>query len=452
MVGKQAVIRNWGCQMNVYDGNRMADILSALGYGITDDTEHADLVIFNTCHIREKATEKIYSELGRLRPDKEQAKTNKKDMIVAVAGCVAQAEGQEIFNNSDIVDMVFGPQSYHRLPEMLTKIGRNRGEKILDLDFPTEDKFDSLPEINVHSSKNRTITAFLTIQEGCDKFCSFCVVPYTRGAEFSRPASKILQEAGSLLAQNVQEITLLGQNVNGWQGEGTDGKIWNFARLLYAFAEKFPQLKRLRYTTSHPRNMDDELIRAHGELPLLMPYLHLPVQSGSDKILQAMNRKHGRDDYLKIIDKLRHHCPKIALSSDFIVGFPGETDKDFADTLALINQVNYSSAYSFKYSARPGTPASLLEEIVPEQEKSDRLQMLQQLVTEQQKSFNLQMVGQKMPILFEKIGKHAGQIVGRTPYLQPAYTMLDESHIGQEIMCQIDALTANSFAVTPVSS
>ncbi len=449
MPTKHALIRNWGCQMNVYDGQRMADILGKLGYGLTNNPDDADLVIFNTCHIREKATEKIYSELGRLRPSKQHATKENRNMLVAIAGCVAQAEGEEILKNSPIVDMVFGPQSYHRLPEMLAQIERKKGKKILDLDFPVEDKFDSLPDTNLQNKK--TISAFLTIQEGCDKFCSFCVVPYTRGAEFSRPAGKIFAEAQNLIEQNVQEITLLGQNVNGWQGEGTDGKIWNFARLLYGFAEKFPSLKRLRYTTSHPRHMNDDLIRAHGDLKLLMPYLHLPVQSGSDKILKAMNRGHSRDDYLRSVDKLRHHCPDIALSSDFIVGFPSETQKDFADTISLINQVHYGSAYSFKYSPRPGTPAALMEEQINEAEKSARLTLLQQLITEQQKSFNRSHIGKVLPILFEKPGKHENQIVGRTPYLQPAYATLDTIHIGEEISCQINELTANSFAVKPLN-
>ncbi|MCH9844751.1 MAG: tRNA (N6-isopentenyl adenosine(37)-C2)-methylthiotransferase MiaB [Alphaproteobacteria bacterium] len=462
MTIKHALIRNWGCQMNVYDGQRMADILVKLNYQLTDDPDKADLVIFNTCHIREKATEKIYSELGRLYPnkpnmradDKNRAKKRAKkiDKIVAIAGCVAQAEGEEILKKSPIVDMVFGPQSYHRLPEMLEKLGRKKGTKILDLEFPTEDKFDALPATNVTymASSPKPVTAFLTIQEGCDKFCSFCVVPYTRGAEYSRPAAKIFAEADNLLQQNIQEITLLGQNVNGWQGMGTDGNQWSFARLLYGFAEKFPQLKRLRYTTSHPRHMDDELIRAHGELPLLMPYLHLPIQSGSDNMLKAMNRGHSRDDYLRIIDKLRAACPDIALSSDFIIGFPNESDKDFADTINLVNQVNYASAYSFKYSPRPGTPAALLTEQIDEKIKSERLQILQQLLNAQQKAFNISHIGKTLPILFEKHGKHDHQLIGRTPYLQPAYADLSDTKIGQEIDCVVNELTAHSFAVKPI--
>ncbi len=445
---KQALIRNWGCQMNVYDGQRMADILHLLGYEITTNPEHAHLIIFNTCHIREKATEKIYSELGRLKPHKMFATNTGRDLIVAVAGCVAQAEGEQIFQNSPIVDMVFGPQSYHRLPQMLEQIGRNRGQKILNLDFPTEDKFDALPLSEKPNHQQRAVTAFLTIQEGCDKFCNFCVVPYTRGAEFSRPATKIFIEAENLIANGAEEITLLGQNVNAWQGTGIDGKDWSFARLLYGIAEKFPKLKRLRYTTSHPHDMTDELLRAHGygEIPQLMPYLHLPIQSGSDAILQAMNRKHTAKDYYKIIEKLRHYRDNIALSSDFIVGFPGETQQDFAATIKLVREINYAASYSFKYSSRPGTPASLMEMQIAEPVKSERLQMLQQLLNAQQKTFNLSFVMRNVPILFEKPGKYTHQIIGRTPWLQPAYAELTSDFIGSELVCNLTELTANSFA------
>ena len=446
---KRALIRNWGCQMNVYDGDRMADILKSLNYQMTDNVDEADFVIFNTCHIREKATEKIYSELGRLKPHNERARAKGGDMIVAIAGCVAQAEGEEIFKNSKIVDMVFGPQSYHRLPQMLEQIGRERGVKILDLDFPVEDKFDSLP---FHQKDKRQITAFLTIQEGCDKFCSFCVVPYTRGAEFSRPATKIFREAAHLIAQGVQELTLLGQNVNAWQATGTDGRQWSFARLLYGLVEKFPELKRLRYTTSHPRDMDETLLKAHSEseIPQLMPYLHLPIQSGSDKILRAMNRGHNAKDYLTIIEKLRHYRENIALSSDFIVGFPEESDQDFADTIRLVREVGFGASYSFKYSPRPGTPAALMEKQIPENIKNERLQSLQQLLTSQQKAFNQSFVGKVIPILFEKPGKYEHQIVGRTPWLQPTYANLDSSYMGKQLDCRITALTANSFASEPL--
>lgn len=346
---RKLYVKSFGCQMNVYDSQRMADTLAKEGFIETQDPADADLVILNTCHIREKAAEKVYSELGRLRKSKQEQGS---DTMIAVAGCVAQAEGAEIMRRAPVVDLVVGPQSYHRLPELLRQA--RAGERVVDTEFPTEDKFDHLPAPSARATRKRGPAAFVTVQEGCDKFCTFCVVPYTRGAEVSRDVAKILSETRQLLAQGVREITLIGQNVNGFHGQGPDGKVWGLARMLEALAE-LDGLERLRYTTSHPRDMDDDLIRAHRDLPQLMPYLHLPVQSGSDRILRAMNRKHGREMFFDIIARMREARPDIALSSDFIVGFPGETDADFEDTMDLVRRIGFASAYSFKYSPRPGT-------------------------------------------------------------------------------------------------
>ena len=413
---KSLFIKTYGCQMNVYDSDRMADVLAPLGYAPSTNADTADMVIINTCHIREKAAEKVFSELGRLRLWKEREAAAGRNVTIAVAGCVAQAEGEEISRRAPWVDVVVGPQAYHRLPQLVARTDPAARHAVIDTDFPVEDKFDFLPEEHTP----RGPAAFLSIQEGCDKFCTFCVVPYTRGAEFSRPAESILTEARRLLASGSVELTLLGQNVNAWRGEAPDGGMWNFARLLRALAD-LPGLERLRYTTSHPRDMDDDLITAHSDIPQLMPYLHLPVQSGSDRILEAMNRHHSRDDYLRIIEKLRAVRPDMALSGDFIVGFPGETDRDFADTINLIAEVNYASAYSFKYSPRPGTPAAVAEDQVEEHVKAERLAGLQQLVETQQLAFNQAKVGTVMDILVERPANRQGQRAGRSPWMQAVH-------------------------------
>ena len=411
---KKLFVKTYGCQMNVYDSNRMADLLAPLGYGTVGIPDDADMVILNTCHIREKAAEKVYSELGRLRALKDAKAASGGKMLIAVAGCVAQAEGAEIIARQPAVDMVVGPQSYHRLPEMIARVTRGAGA-VLETEFPVEEKFDSLPE----EEMPRGASAFLTVQEGCDKFCTFCVVPYTRGAEFSRPVADIETEARRLVGSSVREITLLGQNVNAYHADGPDGTDWGLAHLLRALA-KIDGLERLRYTTSHPRDMDDELIAVHGELEKLMPYLHLPVQSGSDRVLSAMNRRHKRDDYFKLVERIRAARKDIALSSDFIVGFPGETDTDFDDTMDLVRQVGFAGAFSFKYSPRPGTPAAS-ERQVPEDVKGARLQQLQALLFEQQRAFNKSCEDKTFSVLFESPGRKEGQAVGRSPYLQPVH-------------------------------
>jgi len=403
-LAKKVFIKSYGCQMNVYDSARMADVLGEDGYARIDDPEDADLVILNTCHIREKAAEKVYSELGRLRSLKARGTR------IAVAGCVAQAEGDEIMRRSPYVDLVVGPQSYHRLPAMLAASDEGNRRSAIETEFPVESKFDFLPPVKADGP-----SAFLTIQEGCDKFCAFCVVPYTRGSEFSRPGATVLEEARLLVEGGVREITLLGQNVNAYHG--TEGGLAALIRALAAI----DGVERLRYTTSHPRDMDDALIAAHGEVPELMPYLHLPVQSGSDAILARMNRQHRAEDYLRIVERLRAARPDLALSSDFIVGHPGETEADFADTLALIEAVGYAQAYSFKYSARPGTPAADAEDTVPEDEKSARLQRLQALVNDQQLAFNRASLGTTTEILFDRRGKHENQVAGRSPYMQSVH-------------------------------
>ena len=438
---KRLHVITWGCQMNVYDSGRMTDVLAPLGYAPADTPEGADMVILNTCHIRDKAAEKVFSELGRLRRLKEQTGNQ---MILAVAGCVAQAEGAEILARAPYVDIVLGPQTYHRLPEMVARASR-AGGAVIETEFPAEDKFDHLPD----STTPQGVTAFLTIQEGCDKFCSFCVVPYTRGAEQSRPAAAILREARHLVAQGTREITLLGQNVNAWHGAAPDGSTWGLGRLLRALAE-IPDLPRLRYATSHPRDMDDDLIAAHRDLPALMPFLHLPVQSGSDRILDAMNRKHTADDYRRIVDRLRTARPDLALSSDFIVGHPGETDADFEATMALVRDVNFAQAFSFKYSPRPGTPAAGAPGQVPESEKDRRLQALQALLREQQAGFAQACVGLTMPVLFTGPGRHPGQIVGRSPFLHPVHLQAHADLIGNEALVRIVAALPNSLAGTLV--
>jgi tRNA-2-methylthio-N6-dimethylallyladenosine synthase len=434
---KRLHVITWGCQMNVYDSGRMADVLSPLGYTPAPVPDGADMVILNTCHIRDKAAEKVFSELGRLRRLKEQRAAEGGRMILAVAGCVAQAEGEQILARAPYVDIVLGPQTYHRLPEMVARAAR-AGEAVIETDFPAEDKFDFLPDV----AAPQGITAFLTIQEGCDKFCSFCVVPYTRGAEQSRSAASVVAEARRLVAQGAREITLLGQNVNAWHGEAS-----GLGGLLRGLAE-LPGLLRLRYTTSHPRDMDDELIAAHRDLPMLMPFLHLPVQSGSDRILKAMNRGHTTADYLRTVEKLRAARPDLALSSDFIVGHPGETEADFQATLALVREVRFAQAFSFKYSPRPGTPAADAPGQVADAEKERRLAELQALLREQQARFNAGCVGLALPVLFTGPGRHAGQIAGRSPFLQPVHVTGPQNLIGQEITVQIAAALPNSLSGT----
>ena len=426
---KKLYIKTYGCQMNVYDSARMADVLAPLGYSPADTPDGADMVILNTCHIREKAEEKVFSELGRLRPLKS-AKTDG-DMIIAVAGCVAQAEGAEIMRRAPYVDIVLGPQTYHRLPEMVARAARSatgpdgKGRGILDTDFPAEAKFDFLPAESVAPG----VSAFLSIQEGCDKFCTFCVVPYTRGAEYSRPAASVLAEARRLVAGGARELNLLGQNVNAYHGEAPDGGSWGLARLAYALAE-IPGLERIRYTTSHPRDVDDALIQAHGDLPQLMPFLHLPVQSGSDRILEAMNRKHTAAHYRSLIDRFRAARPDIVFSSDFIVGFPGERDEDFRATMELVDEVGFVQAFSFRYSPRPGTPAANLEDKVPDAVAQARLLELQDVLERRQRAFFAGMIGRTLDVLFEKPGRHEGQLIGRSPYLQGVHALANPRLIG----------------------
>ncbi|MEO1493200.1 MAG: tRNA (N6-isopentenyl adenosine(37)-C2)-methylthiotransferase MiaB [Pseudomonadota bacterium] len=429
---KKLFIKTYGCQMNVYDSERMASAMAASDYVEVSSPEEADLVVLNTCHIREKAAEKVYSELGRMKP----LKQANPDMKIAVAGCVAQAEGAEIVRRQPMVDLVVGPQAYHRLPDMVA----GRGEKV-ETEFPAEDKFDHLPADN---RPRRAPTAFLTVQEGCDKFCAFCVVPYTRGAEVSRPAERIVNEARDLVSRGVREITLLGQNVNAYHGEGPDGGDWSLARLVRALAE-VEGLARIRYTTSHPNDMTDDLIAAHAEVPALMPYLHLPVQAGSDRVLKAMNRKHTAESYIRLIERIRVARPDIALSGDFITGFPGETEADFEDTLALVREVRYAQAYSFKYSPRPGTPAATSEQ-VPEDAKADRLARLQTLLTEQQTAFQQATVGRTLPVLIEKPGRNPGQMVGRSPYLQAVHLQAPPETVGQIADVTIVESATNSLS------
>jgi len=434
--GKRLFIKTYGCQMNVHDSERMADVLRPLGYRMTDAPETADLVVLNTCHIREKATEKVYSELGRVKEMKLARAEEGGRMVVAVAGCVAQAEGAEIMRRQSAVDLVIGPQSYHRLPELIAKVHRARGER-LATDFEAEAKFDSLP-----AERSPTgVTAFLTVQEGCDRFCTFCVVPYTRGAEFSRPAAAIEAEARSLAARGVREVTLLGQNVNAYRDEDGNG-LADLARRL----ARIPGLARIRYTTSHPADMGEDLIAAHGEVEALMPYLHLPVQSGSDRILKAMNRAHTVESYRRSVEKIRAARPDIALSSDFIVGFPGESEADFEATLDLVREVVFAGAFSFKYSRRPGTPAAAMPGQVDEAVKSERLARLQALLQTQQRAFNTAQVGRTLPVLFERPGRHPGQIIGRSPYLQAVHCDGSEALIGQIAPARIVGAAHNSLA------
>ncbi|MBL8543764.1 MAG: tRNA (N6-isopentenyl adenosine(37)-C2)-methylthiotransferase MiaB [Hyphomonadaceae bacterium] len=440
---KRLFIETYGCQMNAYDSERMRDVLGPLGYAVTDKPDDADLVILNTCHIREKATEKVYSEIGRLRAHKERRQAEGKGMTIAIAGCVAQAEGEEIVARAPAVDLVVGPQAYHKLPELIARAARKTGER-LAADFTAQEKFDALPERAPDG-----VTAFLSIQEGCDKFCTFCVVPYTRGAEYSRPLADVLAEAQALADKGVREITLLGQNVNAYHGDGGAG----FADLLARLA-RIEGVERLRYTTSHPVEMTDELIALHGDEPKLMPYLHLPVQSGSDRILKAMNRKHDSAFYRDIIARLRAARPDIALSTDFIVGFPGESDKEFEATLSLVQDVNFASAFSFRYSARPGTPAAAMMAQVGEEAKAERLARLQMLLSEQQRAFNAAQIGRVLPVLVTGQGRKAGQAHGRSPYLQAVHFDAPSARPGEIVPVRIVASSQNSLsgelARTPV--
>ncbi len=439
---RKLYVKSFGCQMNVYDSRRMADTLAPHGYVETGAAENADLVILNTCHIREKAAEKVYSEIGRMRRLKEAAAAENRNLLIAVAGCVAQAEGEEIIRRAPAVDLVFGPQSYHRLPDLLARAAH--GERPIDTEFSAGDKFNALAAPTASALRARGACAFVTVQEGCDKFCTFCVVPYTRGAELSRPVDGVVAEIDLLAQAGVREVTLIGQNVNAYHGLGPDRSPWSLARLLQEIA-RVPGIERLRYTTSHPHDMTDELIAAHRDLPKLMPQLHLPVQSGSDRVLAAMKRRHTRADYLRIIERLRCFCPAIALTTDFIVGFPGETEEDFAATLTLVAEVGFSGAFSFKYSPRPGTPGAEMAGQIDEQIKSERLQILQRAIDASQAAFNRSCLGRSFDVLFERPGRHPGQLVGRSPYLQPVQVSAPQSLIGKIAAVTITALGSNSL-------
>ena len=439
---RKVFIKTYGCQMNVYDSERMGEALAADGYRPTEVIEDADLILLNTCHIREKAAEKVYSALGRYRELKAERAKQGRETMIGVAGCVAQAEGEEILRRAPDVDVVIGPQTYHRLPEALRKA--KTGERVVDTEYAVEDKFDYLPK-KERGVRPKNVSAFLTVQEGCDKFCTFCVVPYTRGSEISRSTKQIVDEARRLAENGVREITLLGQNVNAWHGESSEGADWGLGDLLFHLAE-IEGIERLRYTTSHPRDMDDRLMQAHRDLPKLMPYLHLPVQAGSDRILKAMNRRHTAEEYLALIERIRAARPDIAMSGDFIVGFPGETEEDFQATLALVEKVRYAQAFSFKYSPRPGTPGAELGDQVPEAEKADRLQRLQAMLTRHQLEFAQSRVGMEMDILLEKPGRNAGQLIGRSPWLQSVVIDGGEAEIGDLVRVRITDAATNSLA------
>ncbi|MGD8767160.1 MAG: tRNA (N6-isopentenyl adenosine(37)-C2)-methylthiotransferase MiaB [Methyloceanibacter sp.] len=439
---KKLHIKTFGCQMNVYDSERMVEALAPAGYDVTEAMDDADLVILNTCHIREKAAEKVYSELGRVRRSKEARKVRGSGTMVAVAGCVAQAEGEEMIARAPIVDIVVGPQSLHRIADLVAKA--ESGERLVETEFPVDEKFAALPQ---RASGKRPVSAFVTVQEGCDKFCTFCVVPYTRGAEYSRSASEIIAEVERLASTGVREVTLLGQNVNAYHGVGEDGTTWSLARLLRRLAE-VPAIARMRFTTSHPRDMDDDLIALFGNEEKLMPYLHLPFQAGSDRILAAMNRKHTADEYERLIERIRAARPDIALSTDIIVGFPGETDADFQDTLVLAKRLGFAQAFSFKYSARPGTPGASLDRQISEMVKKERLSILQTQLEKSRREFDRAMVGRRIPVLFEGKGRKPGQIAGRSPYLQPVYLDGSERLIGH--IAEVDILAAGPNSLTGV--
>jgi tRNA-2-methylthio-N6-dimethylallyladenosine synthase len=443
---KTAFVKSYGCQMNVYDSTRMQELLAAQGYATADGPEQADLVVLNTCHIREKASDKVYSELGRVREFKQARQASGQDMVIAVAGCVAQAEGAEIARRVKEVDLVFGPQTYHRLPAML-KARADTGQAVVETEFPSDDKFEGLGGAASRKALKHGVAAFLTVQEGCDKFCSFCVVPYTRGKEFSRPVLQILEEAHALADSGVKEITLLGQNVNAYRGKDVAGEVSSLACVV-AELSSVSGIERIRYTTSHPRDMTDDLIEAHATNPRLMPYLHLPVQSGSDKILKTMNRGHTAENYIELISRVRKARPDIAISGDFIVGFPGETESDFQATIDLAKAVGYASAYSFKYSERPGTPAADRKGQVPDDEKFDRLYRLQAVLAEQLTAFNSSCIGQTMSVLVEKPGRNKGQMIGRSPYLQSVHFDAGGASIGDIVACRIDGMSSNSLSAT----
>ncbi len=439
---RKLYVKSFGCQMNVYDSHRIADVLAPAGFTETAQPDDADLIILNTCNIREKAADKIYSELGRMRELKQEAADSGRKLVIAVAGCVAQAEGKEIVRRAPGVDVVVGSQNYHRLPAMLARAGN--GERVVDIEFPAEDRFATMPAASRDVTRKRGISAFLTVQEGCDKFCTFCVVPYTRGMEISRPVEQIVREAEQLAAAGVRELTLIGQNVNAYHGEGANGRELRLGQLLTRLAD-VPGIVRLRYTTSHPCDIEDSLIEAHRDLPALMPYVHLPVQSGSDRILAAMNRKHTRKDYLAAIERLREARSDLAFTSDFIVGFPGETEQDFADTLSLADEVGYASAYTFSYSPRPGTPAADMGEQVNEAEKTERLHRLQALITKQWQAFNLSFVGRTLDVLLDKPGRLPGQIVGKTPYQQTVQVMTASDMIGEVVPVSMTDVGTNTL-------
>ena len=435
---KKLYVKTYGCQMNVYDSARMAELMAPAGYALASSPAEADMILLNTCHIREKAAEKLFSDLGRLMPLKARKQKSGGALVVAVAGCVAQAEGAEILKRAKGVDIVVGPQSYHRLPGLVE--AAERGERRVETEFPPESKFDHLP-----APGGQNISAFLSVQEGCDKFCSFCVVPYTRGAEFSRPVESLLNEAKRLVERGAREITLLGQNVNAYHGAASGGGEWRLGRLIRELA-KIPELLRLRYTTSHPKDMDEELIAAHGEEEKLMPLLHLPVQSGSDRVLTEMNRRHTSSDYRRIIERLRRARADIAFSSDFIVGFPGESEADFSATLDLARDVGFVQAFSFKYSPRPGTPAASRADQAPDALKNERLARLQDLLAQQQKTFNRGFVGRTLPVLFEKPGRHQGQLAGRSPWLQPVHAAASPALLGRVAAIAVAGIEPNSLA------
>ncbi len=439
---RKVFIKSFGCQMNVYDSHRMADTLAPSGFQETAAPENADLVILNTCHIREKAAEKVYSEIGRIRVMKEQAAAQGRRMLIAVAGCVAQAEGDEIIRRAGAVDLVVGSQNYHQLPELIARA--EGGEKVVDTEFPIEDKFEKLAAPQSDAIRSRGISAFVTVQEGCDKFCTFCVVPYTRGAEVSRPVVQIVAEVERLAAAGVREVTLIGQNVNAYHGEGEDGRPSSLGKLLRRIA-RVPGIYRLRYTTSHPRDTDDDLIAAHGELDALMPYVHLPVQSGSDRILEVMNRQHTREDYLNVVARLRAARSDLVITSDFIVGFPGETEDDFNETLSLFDEAGFVTAFSFMYSVRPGTPAAEMDDQVPAEVKGERLRRLQAAITRRQRAFNASFAGRELAVLLEKPGKLPGQLVGRSPYLQAVQVMAPTARIGSLARVTITEVGSNSL-------
>jgi tRNA-2-methylthio-N6-dimethylallyladenosine synthase len=439
---RKVYVRTFGCQMNVYDSERITEGLALKGYTETTNLADADVVVLNTCHIREKAADKVYSDLGRIKDIKVERAALGKKTVVTVAGCVAQAEGAEIQRRVPAVDLVIGPQSYHKLPDLVAKIQVD-AKRRMETEFPEDEKFRHLPE----RMAPKTFTAFLTVQEGCDKFCTFCVVPYTRGAEYSRSVADIEKEARRLVSGGVRELTLLGQNVNAYHGVGPDGASWSLAQLVRHLA-KIPELARLRYTTSHPRDMADDLIAAHAEEPKLMPFLHLPVQSGSDRILAAMNRRHTVEDFRGIVARVRAAQPGLALSSDFIVGFPGETEAEFEATMALVEEMGFAQSYSFKYSARPGTPASDLDGQLPEGQKTERLVRLQALLWAKQTAFNQSCVGTSFPVLFEKLGRNAGQLIGRSPFLQSVHAEAGRELLGKLVTVRIVSASQNSLKGT----